>query len=124
MAVPPLFPLRVFFDSGCGLCTSEMRTYRNREHGGRLIFIDMRAPWFDPTPYGIPREDFMLELHAIDSAGRVYRGVEAFRAIWRAFPDSRRYDMLDSLLAIPGINCISRLLYRVFARIRGHLPKM
>lgn len=124
MDVSPVFPMRVFFDGGCGVCTSEMRTYRTREHGGRLIFIDIHAPWFDPAPYGIPGEEFMKELHAIDSAGHIYRGVEAFRAIWKAFPGSKKYGVLHLLVAIPGINFMSKLLYRAFARIRGHLPKM
>lgn len=124
MAVSPVFPVRVFFDGGCGVCASEMRTYRTREHGGRLIFINIRAPWFDPAPYGITGEEFMHELHAIDACGHVYRGIDAFRAIWKAFPDSRKYGVLDSIVVIPGINLVSKLLYRAFARIRGHLPKM
>jgi predicted DCC family thiol-disulfide oxidoreductase YuxK len=124
MRVSPVYPLRVFFDGGCGVCTSEMRTYRTREHGGRLVFIDIRAPWFDPAPYSITGEEFLHELHAIDASGHVYRGVDAFRAIWKAFPDSRKYDMLNAIVLIPGVNLVSKILYRAFARIRGHLPKM
>jgi predicted DCC family thiol-disulfide oxidoreductase YuxK len=118
----PSFPLRVFYDGGCGICNSEMRTYRSRNSGGRLIFIDIRSPRFDPSPYGISKVEFLRELHAIDAEGNVYRSVDAFRAIWKAFPGYGRYEMLEGLVNIPGINYLARLSYRVFARIRKHFP--
>jgi predicted DCC family thiol-disulfide oxidoreductase YuxK len=119
----PAFPLKVFFDGGCGVCTSEMRTYRSRENGGRLLFIDIRSPGFDPSPHGISRKEFMRELHAIDSEGHVYRGVDAFRAIWKAFPGSGWFGFLEGFVNIPGVNYLSRLAYRIFARLRKHFPK-
>jgi predicted DCC family thiol-disulfide oxidoreductase YuxK len=99
-----------------------MRTYRSRNSGGRLIFIDIRSPRFDPSPYGISKVEFLRELHAIDAEGNVYRSVDAFRAIWKAFPDYGRYDMLEGLVNIPGINYLAKLSYRIFARIRKHFP--
>jgi predicted DCC family thiol-disulfide oxidoreductase YuxK len=120
----PEFPLRVFYDGGCSVCSTEMKAYRNREYGGRLIFININAPGFDPTPYGIASKAFMHELHAIDREGRVYRGVDALRAIWRAYPASTRYVLLAGLIALPGINFLARQIYRSFARIRNQLPKM
>jgi predicted DCC family thiol-disulfide oxidoreductase YuxK len=120
----PEFPLRVFYDGGCSVCTTEMKAHRNREFGGRLVFINISAPGFDPTPYGITRKSFMHELHAIDREGRVFRGVDALRAIWCAFPASSRYTLLAGLVALPGVNYLARLIYRCFARIRKHLPKM
>ena len=123
MMPAPVFPLRVFFDGGCGVCSSEMRTYRRREHGGRLVFIDIRSPRFDPSPYGISKKEFMHELHAIDANGEIFRGVDAFRAIWKAFPGSSCFGILNGLVNIPGINYLARLSYRIFARMRKHLPK-
>jgi predicted DCC family thiol-disulfide oxidoreductase YuxK len=123
MLESPEFPLQVFYDGGCSVCSTEMKAYRNREYGGRLIFININAPGFDPTPFGITREAFMRELHAIDREGRIYSGVDALRAIWRAYPASTRYMLLGGLIALPGINFISRLLYRLFAMARNHLPK-
>jgi len=123
MATSPEFPLQVFYDGGCSVCSTEMKAYRNREYGGRLIFININAPGFDPAPFGITREAFMCELHAIDREGRIYRGVDALRAIWQAYPASTRYMLLGGLVALPGINFIARLFYKGFARIRKHLPK-
>jgi len=123
MPESPEFPLRVFYDGGCSVCSTEMKAYRNREYGRRLIFINISAPGFNPAHYGITREEFMHELHAIDREGRVYRGVDALRAIWRVFPATSWYGFLASLVTLPGINQLSRLIYRGFARLRKHLPK-
>lgn len=119
----PVFPLRIFYDGSCAVCAAEMELYRRKEHGARLIFVDVSAPDFDPTPYGIMLDAFMYEMHAVDREGRVYRGVEAFRAIWQAFPSSTWYVFLGTLIGLPGISFLARHAYRGFARIRRYLPK-
>ncbi len=123
MPASPEFPLKVFYDGSCSVCAKEMGVYRHKEQGGRLIFVDISLPDFDPTPYGITLPEFMYEMHAIDQSGAVYRGVEAFRAIWRAFPASTLYGVLGWLVTVPGVNLLARLAYRSFARIRKYLPK-
>lgn len=123
MKEAPAFPLQVFYDGSCSVCAREMELYRRKEHGGRLIFVDLSAPGFDPAPYGIPLNDFMAQMHAIDSRGGLYRGVEAFRAIWQAFPSSPWYRFLNALFALPGLKPLARLAYQGFARIRRYLPK-
>ena len=119
----PAFPLQVFYDGSCSVCAKEMEIYRRREHGGRLVLVDISGPGFDPAPYGIAMETFMQEMHAIDRNGTCYRGVDAFAAIWRAFPSSTWYRFLGTLVALPGFNAVASLAYRAFARIRRYLPK-
>jgi predicted DCC family thiol-disulfide oxidoreductase YuxK len=119
----PAYPLQVFFDGSCSVCAAGMDVYRRKEQEGRLHFVDISAPEFDPAPYGITLEAFMYEMHAIDRESRVYRGVEAFRAIWQAFPASTLYGLLGALVTFPGVNLLARLAYRSFARIRRFLPK-
>ena len=119
----PEFPLRVFYDGSCIVCATEIEHYLRQDHGGRLVAVDITAPEFDPVPLQIPLERFMYELHAVDHNGVVFRGVEAFQAIWRAFPSSALYGTLSSVTALPLVNPIARLLYKCFARIRPYLPK-
>ena len=119
----PDFPLQVFYDGACSICAAEMDIYRRKEHEGRLTFVDLSLPDFDPAPYGISRDAFMYEMHAIDRQGRVYRGVEAFWAIWHAFPASTWYGFLGTVITLPGMNLLARLAYACFARIRKYLPK-
>ena len=64
----------------------------------------------------------MAELHAIDQAGTVYRGVAAFRAIWQAFPEKPAYRILGWLVGLPLVAPLAGQIYRLFARLRPHLP--
>jgi len=123
MPAPPEFPLSVFYDGSCSVCATEMEAYMGKEHGGRLQFVDISPPSFDPIPYGITLDEFMYQMHAIDRVGRVYRGVEAFWAIWQAFPASTLYGFLGAFVMLPGVNLLSRLGYQGFARIRKYLPR-
>lgn len=119
----PEFPLNVFYDGSCIVCVTEMEAYRKKPHEGRLRFIDIAAPEFRANDYGISLAEFMYEMHAIDRSGRVYRGPEAFWAIWQAFPASTLFGVLGLLVTLPGLRLLARLAYRGFARIRKYLPK-
>jgi predicted DCC family thiol-disulfide oxidoreductase YuxK len=118
----PEFPLRVFFDGACPICAREIEHYRHRDRARRLVLVDISAAGFDPAPLGVTLQAFMHELHAIDRCGKVYRGIEAFRAIWQAFPESTVYRALAAVVALPVINPLARLGYRWFARVRPRLP--
>ncbi|GFE58801.1 hypothetical protein AOG1_26810 [Geobacter sp. AOG1] len=100
-----------------------MEVYRRKEHADRLQFVDISAPEFDPTSYGSTLAAFMREMHAIDQERHVYRGVDAFRAIWLAFPASPWYSLLAALVALPGLHLLAGLAYWCFARIRKFLPE-
>lgn len=118
-----VFPLAIYYDGSCAICAGEMEVYRRQNHAGRLTFVDISDPAFDPGAIGSSRAALMYELHAIDRTGTVFRGVQAFRAIWQAFPDSARYRFLAALVASPLVAPLAGLVYRSFARIRGFLPK-
>lgn len=119
----PVFPLRVFYDGSCSVCAAEIKHYLGQEHGGKLLAVDISAPGFAPEPFGLSLAACMDELHAIDSRGRVYRGVEAFWAIWQAFPAVAVYGLLGAIVTMPLVNPVARLLYRGVARVRRYLPK-
>lgn len=119
----PVFPLKVFYDGACIVCSTEMGHYRKKDGGQRLLFVDISAPEFDPAAYGIPLSEFMAQMHAIDDEGRIFRAIDAFRAIWQAFPASTFYGFLGTVIALPGINALARLGYRLFARYRRYLPR-
>ncbi|MDD5285414.1 MAG: DUF393 domain-containing protein [Desulfuromonadaceae bacterium] len=119
----PQFPIQLFYDGSCSVCAREIEHYLSLDHGGRLVAVNIKSPDFKPEPFHIPLEAFMYELHAIDRSGEVYRGIEAFRAIWQAFPDSTIYCIMGSLINLPVINPVARLLYKGFALIRPYLPK-
>jgi len=123
MRVSPVFPLRIFYDGSCSVCAGEVERYGRKDRDGRLILVDISAAGFDAATFGIPLAEFMYQMHVIDQSGRVFRGVEAFWAIWQAFPTSTLLGSCGKLIMLPLINPIARLCYRMFAGIRGYLPK-
>ncbi len=123
MSLEPEFPLKIFYDGSCYVCSTGMSFYMGKGHGGRLEFIDISAPDFDPGEFGISPAEFMYQLHAIDRRGQVYRGPDAFSAIWLAFPSSSWYGFLAKLVTLPGIRVLARASYLAFARIRKYLPR-
>lgn len=123
MPKTPLFPITVFYDGACSVCSTEIEQYRCQDRAGRLLLVDISTPDFNPARYNLSLSAFMYELHVIDSRGVVYTGVEAFWAIWQAFPASTLYGLFGTLITLPIINPLARLGYRGFARIRKYLPK-
>lgn len=123
MSERPAYPAKVFYDGSCRVCSGEMDAYMRREHGGRLQFVDISDPDFEPAVYGISLDDFMYQMHVIDRKGTVFKGPDAFRAIWRAFPESHWFRFLSALIGWPVVRSLARLAYRLFARIRKYLPK-
>ena len=119
----PSFPIRVFYDGSCAVCAAEIEHYRHQDHGGRLVLVDISSADFKPELYNISLQAFMYELHVIDRKGKIYKGIEAFWAIWQAFPASTLYGMMGTLITLPVVNPLARLCYKGFARIRGYLPK-
>ena len=123
MLATPEFPLQVFYDGSCSVCATEIERYRRRDRDVRLILVDISLPGFDPAPFGITLAEFMYQMHAIDRSGRVFRGVEAFWAMWQAFPSSILLGMCGTLISLPLVNPLAGLCYRIFAALRGYLPK-
>lgn len=119
----PQFPLRVLYDGSCSVCNKEMEHYRKKDRDGRLAFIDITAPEFAPERSGFSLKALMHEMHAIDDRGTVFRGVEAFWAIWQAFPASRPLGALGRIIQLPVVNALARLAYLAFAALRPYLPK-
>ncbi|MCF6178190.1 MAG: DUF393 domain-containing protein [Geopsychrobacter sp.] len=94
MANSSKFPLQVFYDGSCGVCSREMRVYQRRESAARLKFIDISAPGFIAADHDRSFSEFMQELHVRDAEGQFHTGVAAFARIWSAFPDSPLYSLL------------------------------
>jgi predicted DCC family thiol-disulfide oxidoreductase YuxK len=119
----PAFPLEIFYDGLCSVCSAEIEHYRQRNPQQRLRFIDIRDAAFRPQDYGKSQAEFMARMHVRDQQGRFFAGVEAFLLIWQAYPSGSPYRLLGAVIGFPGINLLARGGYRVFARYRYLLPK-
>lgn len=118
----PVFPVTIFYDGACPVCSREMALYRRRVPAGRLNFVDIADPHFDPTVFDRSLEDFMAQMHVRDSEGRFYMAVEGFWAIWQAFPPLSIYRALGHLVSLPGVDLFASFGYQLFARVRRFLP--
>lgn len=113
----------MFYDGSCIVCATEIEHYLRKDHGGKLVAVDISRPGFDPKPYQVSLADFMHQLHAIDQDGQIFKGVDSFRAIWQAFPTSTLYGIMGRVIQLPLVNLLARIGYWLFARIRPYLPK-
>ncbi|MDA7417429.1 DUF393 domain-containing protein [Xenophilus arseniciresistens] len=112
----PRYPLTLYYDGSCRLCSAEIRNLQARDGAARLRFVDCSAADFSGGP--APLEAMMAAIHAVDAAGRVYVGVPTLRAAYAAVGLTGR----SSLLALPGVRGLAARAYQLLARNRHHLP--
>lgn len=117
-----LFPLTVFYDGSCPVCSREISHYRALSRDGRLNFVDISAESFDAADWGMDQAALMKAMHVKDAAGQLYLGVDAFRALWLGLP-GLRYRSLSQVLGLPGLHMLAVLGYRIFARYRHLLSR-
>lgn len=108
--------LKIFYDGACGVCAREMAHYRKIADDGPE-FVDIAASDFDPDDFEPTMDDFLAEIHVQDQSGTFHTGVDAFRLIWQALPNTR-YHLMATLIGLPVINRLARIGYRLFARNR------
>jgi predicted DCC family thiol-disulfide oxidoreductase YuxK len=114
------YPLTVFYDGACGVCSTEIRYYRSIADQ-RIQFVNIAADDFNAQVYGKTVSEFQEKLHARSADGQFFTGVEAFRRLWEGLP-SPFYPLLSGFVGLPGINLAARIGYAVFARYRHLLP--
>ena len=78
------YPLTLLYEEACPLCKLEIDNLKARNNKGLLRFVDVSAPGFDPTPYGVPLADMLEAIHAVKADGSLARGVEVFRLAYGA----------------------------------------
>lgn len=117
------YPLEVFYDGSCIVCSREIEVYRRHNPQDRLRFIDISAEDFNADAYDRSRDEFMAQMHVRDADGQYYTGVDAFLQIWQAYPERSIYRLFGAFLDLPGIRLLARAGYALFARYRYLLPK-
>lgn len=117
------YPLEIFYDGSCLVCSREMELYRRRNPQQRLVFIDISRDDFCAEEYGRSQQQFMAALHIRDAGGRFSTGIDAFLVLWRAFPSGSLYRLFGGVISLPGVHLASRFGYALFARYRHLLPQ-
>lgn len=111
--------LTLLIDGKCPLCKREAALLGRRDRKGRLAFVDIASPSFEPGEYGRTQEELMGAIHAVTPEGEMVTGVEVFRRAYAAIG-------LGWLLAPtrwPLLRPIAYAAYCVFAHIRPRLQR-
>jgi predicted DCC family thiol-disulfide oxidoreductase YuxK len=111
------YPLTVYYDATCPLCTAEMNAMKARDSAEHLKLVDCSPAGFDVGP--APREALMTAIHAVDAAGQVFAGVPAIRAC----RDAVGLPSGSFLLDLPLVAPLADRAYAVLARNRYRLPR-
>ena len=115
-----LYPLTLFYDAACPVCSLEMDELRARDRAGRLVFVDISAPGFDASAHGATWAQMDAQIHALRPDGSLVRGVEVLRLAYAAVG-------LGWVLQPTGWAPLRPLFdagYRVFARHRRAISRL
>ena len=105
----------VFFDGKCGLCSKEIKYYRDIAKKGIFKWYDIAE---DPTPlnkYNIPQSTALRQLHVRDDNSKWHIGVDAFIVIWLRLEN---WYYLAIILGLPGVKQVASIFYNLFAGFR------
>ena len=108
------YPLTVWYDGACPLCSREMRFMKRLDSKRRLRFCDFSAPGDEVAACGIPLSELSAVLHAQWEDGTVIRVLDVFRAIWQAVG----LGFLARMSRLPVIDPLLVKVYAWFARNR------
>ncbi len=78
------YPLTLFYDAACPVCSLEMDHLRERDFAGRLVFVDIGASGFDAAAHGVTLQTMNAEIHAKRPDGSMLKGVEVLRLAYEA----------------------------------------
>jgi predicted DCC family thiol-disulfide oxidoreductase YuxK len=74
--------LTLYFDGACPFCVKSMRQLRGWDRAGRLAFVDIAAPGFDPAPLGVDMAALNREVHGRTRDGEVLVGIDTMLAAY------------------------------------------
>ena len=115
-----IYPLTLFYDAGCPVCALEMDHLRARNTEGRLAFVDISAPGFDPAPLGTTLAAMDAELHGRSASGDMLRGVQVLRLAYEAVG----LGWVVRPIGWPLLQGVSQAAYLLFARHRRRISRL
>lgn len=112
--------LTLYFDGNCPFCAAGMKRLGELDKAGKLAFVDIAQPGFDPAHLNASMEALNLEIYSRTRAGTVLIGVDSLLAAytlagrgWLVWP-----------LRVPVLRSVLSYLYRAFARNRYTMSRL
>ncbi len=113
------YPLTIYFDGSCPLCTREIALLTKFDDQQQLRVVDCSDANFAPVE-GHGREAMMALIHARDAAGAWLIGAPVFAAAYRA----TGFASIASLWGSPRLQPMWKIVYPWIARNRMWLSKL
>jgi predicted DCC family thiol-disulfide oxidoreductase YuxK len=111
---------KLLYDGECPFCRREVEWLKRRDRAGRLATEDISALGFDPSKYGLTRDEVARVLHGVKRDGTVLKGMDAVREAYRTVG----LGWVTAPTRLPLVRGVSDGLYRVFARYRRPLGRL
>ena len=112
--------LTLYYDGKCPFCASGMKRLGELDKAGKLAFVDIAIPGFDPAHLNASMAQLNLEIYSQTAAGKVLVGVDSLLAAytlagrgWLVWP-----------LRVPVLRSVLASLYRAFARNRYTMSRL
>lgn len=107
--------LTVLYDGNCALCRASVERLRRLDRRHRIELLDMHDPSVSGRFPQVDREKALRLMQAVDAAGHVSSGVDAYAEVARTLPGWRAAAWL---LRAPGIHGLAGWVYGWVARNR------
>jgi predicted DCC family thiol-disulfide oxidoreductase YuxK len=107
--------LTVLYDGACNLCRASVDRVRRMDSHGRIELLDLHDAGVSTRFPQVDFEEAMRLMQAVDPAGRVYSGADAWARIGLALPG---WNLLAWLLLVPGLHFAAKHFYAWVARNR------
>ena len=108
--------LAILFDGSCDLCRASVEGVRHFDNSGNIEPLDLQDPDTRAHFPALRLEDLLEELHAVDDAGRVYRGARAVNEVLRR--QNGIMGLLAYLWYVPGYAWLAGRQYKRIASSR------
>ena len=105
--------IKILYDGNCGLCSKEINYYKKIDKKNVFEWVNVYTDDFYLKKLAILKTEALMELHAIDKEGNVYKGVDSFILIWKNL--SFLWSILGILVSFYPIYIIAKFAYKKFA---------
>lgn len=108
--------IKVFFDGSCKFCSKEVNFYDRHDKNNKFKWIDLNSKNSDLVKLGISKSELLKSLHIQLHDGRIIKGVNAFRIIWKEYPFLK---LISYILDFKIVRIVARPIYRFLVKLKS-----